>query len=137
MTTVNPLTDIDEFNQMSAIQFITDAEGNRVSAVISIELFNRLVAERELAEFYEPVPYVADDNDDETIPGAVVNIRHENNVPLHAAWRLYRGYSQEYVAEALGITQAGVSNMKKRAKPQKATLEKLARIYDCRITQLY
>lgn len=122
---------------MSAIQFMTDAEGNRISAVIPIELFNKLAAESELAEFFEPVPYEADDNDDETIPGAVVDIRHENNVPLHAAWRLYRCYSQEYVAEALGITQAGVSNMEKRAKPQKATLEKLARIYDCRITQLY
>jgi len=126
-----------ECHSMSAIQFMTDAEGNRISAVIPIEIFNKLAAESELAEFFESVPYEADDNDDETIPGAVVDIRHENNVPLHAAWRLYRGYSQEYVAEALGITQAGVSNMKKRAKPQKATLEKLARIYDCRITQLY
>jgi DNA-binding XRE family transcriptional regulator len=122
---------------MSAIQFMTDAEGNRVSAVIPIELFNKLAAESELAEFFEPVPYEADDNDEETIPGAVVDLRHNNNVPLHAAWRLYRGYSQEYVAEALGITQAGVSNMERRAKPQRATLEKLAVIYDCRVTQLY
>lgn len=122
---------------MSAIQFITDAEGNRISAVIPIELFNKLAAETELGEFFEPVPYEADDNDDETIPGAVVDIRYANKVPLHVAWRLHRGYSQEYVAEALGITQAGVSNMEKRVKPQKATLEKLARIYDCRVTQLY
>jgi len=122
---------------MSAIQFITDAEGNRISAVIPIELFNKLAAETEIDEFFEPVPYEADDNDDETIPGAVVDIRYDNKVPLHVAWRLHRGYSQEYVAEALGITQAGVSNMEKRAKPQKTTLEKLARIYDCRVTQLY
>lgn len=123
MTAVKPLTDIEEFNRMNAIQFITDAEGNRISAVIPIELFNKLAAESELDVFFEPVPYEADDNDDETIPGAVVDIRHENNVPLHAAWRLYRGYSQEYVAEALGITQASVSNMEKRAKPQRQRLK--------------
>jgi len=122
---------------MSAIQFMTDAEGNRISAVIPIELFNRLAAESELDEFFESVPFESDDNDDETIPDAVVDIRHYKNVPLHAAWRIFRGYSQEYVAKALGITQAGVSNMEKRVKPQKATLEKLACIYDCRVTQLY
>ena len=54
---------------MSAIQFMTDAEGNRISAVIPIELFNKLAAESELDEFFEPVPFEADDNDDETIPG--------------------------------------------------------------------
>ena len=97
----------------------------------------KLAAESELAEFFEPVPYEADNNDDETIPGAVVDIRLEQKVPLYVAWCLHRGHLQEYVAEALGITQAGVSNMEKRAKPQKATLEKLARIYDCRVTQLY
>lgn len=122
---------------MNGIQFLTDADGNRTSAVIPIELFNKLAAESDLAEFFEPVPYEADDNDDETIPGNVVDIKLANKVPLHVAWRLHRGYSQEYVAEALNITQAGVSNMEKRAKPQRATLEKLARIYDCRVTQLY
>ena len=122
---------------MNGIQFLTDAEGNRTSAVIPIELFNKLVAESQLEEFFEPVPYDADDNDDETIPGAVVDIQLDQKVPLHVAWRLHRGYSQEYVAEALGITQAGVSMMEKRAKPQKATREKLAQIYNCRETQLY
>jgi len=116
---------------------MTDAEENRISAVIPIELFNKLAAESELDEFFEPVTFKADDNDDERIPGAVVDIRHDNDVPLHVAWRMFRGYSQEYAAESLGITQAGVSNMEKRAKSQKATLEKLARIYDCRVTQVY
>ena len=101
------------------------------------EQHSKLTAESGIGAVFESVPYEGDDNDDEVIPGAVVDIRHDNKVPLHAAWRLYRGYSQEYVADALGITQAGVSNMEKRAKPHKATLEKLARIYDCRVTQLY
>ncbi|WP_312059976.1 helix-turn-helix domain-containing protein [Pantoea septica] len=97
----------------------------------------KLETEGELAKFFEPVSYEADDNDDETLPDAVVNIRLDNNVQLHVAWRIHRGYSQEYVAEALGVTLASVSNMEKMAKPQKAMLEKLAHIYDCRVTQLY
>lgn len=55
---------------------------------------------------------------------------------MHVAWRLFRGLSQEDVAKELGITQAGVSNMEKRKKPQKTTLEKLAALYNCRVTQL-
>jgi DNA-binding Xre family transcriptional regulator len=122
---------------MNGIQFLTDATGKRTSAVIPIELFEKLVAESELDEFFEPVPYEAGDNDDETLPGDVINILHKQDVPLHVAWRLYRGMSQDDVAAALGITQAGVSKMESRTKPQKATLEKLAKLYDCRVTQLY
>lgn len=122
---------------MSVIQFITDDEGNRISAVLPVELFNKLVAESELEDFFKPVPYEADDNDDETIPGDVVDIQFDNRVPLHVAWRLYRGYSQQYVAGALGMTLALVTDMEKRAKPQKRALKKLAHIYNCRVTQLY
>ncbi|MSE18669.1 helix-turn-helix domain-containing protein, partial [Pantoea agglomerans] len=57
--------------------------------------------------------------------------------PLHVAWRLHRHLSQEEVANKLGITQAGVSKLESRKKPQKQTLEKLAALYDCRTSQLY
>jgi len=115
---------------------LTDENGARQSAVIPIDLFNKLVDAADLDEFYEPVPYVPGPNDDETIPHEVVGFQIKKGVTLQAAWRLYRGLSQEAVAEALGITQAGVANMEKRAKPQSATLEKLAKLYDCRVTQL-
>ena len=121
---------------MRNIQFLTDENGARQSAVIPIDLFNKLVDAADLDEFYEPVPYVPGPNDDETIPHEVVGFQIKKGVTLQAAWRLYRGLSQEAVAEALGITQAGVANMEKRAKPQSATLEKLAKLYDCRVTQL-
>lgn len=121
---------------MRNIQFLTDENGARQSAVIPIDLFNKLVSAADLDEFYEPVPYVPGPNDDETIPHEVVGFQIKKGVSLQAAWRLYRGLSQEAVAEALGITQAGVANMEKRAKPQSATLEKLAKLYDCRVTQL-
>ncbi|MGD8106389.1 helix-turn-helix domain-containing protein [Pantoea sp. FN0302] len=122
---------------MSAIQFITDAEGNRISAVVPIELFEKLVAETELDEFFEPVPYEAGDNDEETFPHDVVMIRRKQNVPMHVAWRIYRNLTREQVAEALGITTSGVAKLETRTKPQKKTLEKLAKLYDCRVTQLY
>ncbi|MEQ4530364.1 MAG: helix-turn-helix transcriptional regulator [Mixta sp.] len=122
---------------MSAIQYMTDANGKRISAVIPIELFNKLVADADLEELFASLPYEAGDNDEETIPHDVVKIRRKEKVPLHAAWRIYRGLSQAEVAKALGITQAGVSAIEQRTKPQRATLEKLAKLYDCRPTQLY
>lgn len=121
---------------MKNILFLTDENGARQSVVIPIDLFNKLVDAADLAEFYEPVSYTSGPNDDETIPHEVVGIQLNKGVNLHAAWRIYRGLSQEAVAQALGITQAGVANMEKRAKPQGATLGKLAKLYDCRVTQL-
>lgn len=121
---------------MRNIQFLTDEKGARQSAVIPIDLFNKLVEAADLDEFYEAVPFTPGPNDDETIPHEVVGFQIKKGVTLQAAWRLYRGLSQEAVAEALGISQAGVANMEKRAKPQSATLEKLAKLYDCRVTQL-
>lgn len=122
---------------MSTIQYLTDATGKRTSAVIPIELFERLMAKSNLDEAFESVPYTPGPDDDETIPHYVLKIRRRQSVPLHVAWRLYRGLSQEEVARELGITQAGVSNMESRKKPQKQTLEKLAALYECRPTQLY
>ncbi|HEY3591692.1 MAG TPA: helix-turn-helix transcriptional regulator [Buttiauxella sp.] len=121
---------------MRNIQFLTDENGARQSAVIPIDLFNKLIAAADLDEFYEPVAYVPGPDDDETIPHEVLGFQIKKGVTLQAAWRMYRGMSQEAVAEALGISQAGVANMEKRAKPQRATLDKLAKLYDCRATQL-
>lgn len=122
---------------MNTIQFLTDERGNRTGAVIPIELFNKLVAGRHLDEVFEPLPYKAGSDDDETIPHDVMKISRRQSVPLHVAWRLHRQMSQEEVANKLGITQAGVSKLESRKKPQKQTLEKLAALYDCRTSQLY
>ncbi|WP_313652780.1 helix-turn-helix transcriptional regulator [Pantoea sp.] len=122
---------------MNAIQFLTDERGNRTGAVIPIELFNRLMADRHLEDVFEALPCKAGPDDDETIPHDVMKISRRQSVPLHVAWRLYRQMSQEEVAKILGITQAGVSMLESRKKPQKKTLEKLAALYDCRTTQLY
>ncbi|MBW9398651.1 helix-turn-helix transcriptional regulator [Leclercia adecarboxylata] len=121
---------------MSKVQYVTDENGNRISAIIPISLFNRLVAQSDLDELYESVPAEAGESDDEMYPHEVVKLHRKEGVPMHVAWRLFRGLSQEDVAKELGITQAGVSNMEKRKKPQKTTLEKLAALYNCRVTQL-
>ena len=121
---------------MSKVQYVTDENGNRISAIIPISLFNRLVAQSDLDELYESVPAEAGESDDEMYPHEVVKLHRKEGVPMHVAWRLFRGLSQEDVAKELGITQAGVSNMEKRKKPQKATLEKLAALYNCHVTQL-
>lgn len=122
---------------MNVIQYMTDANGKRISVVIPIELFNKLIAETNLEEFFASVPYEVGDNDEETVPHDVVKIRRKEKVALHTAWRIYRGLSQAEVAKELGITQAGVSAIEQRAKPQRATLEKLAKLYHCRPEQLY
>lgn len=121
---------------MTAIQFMTDASGKRISAVIPIELYEKIAAESDLEEFFEPVPYEAGPNDDETVPGEVVDIKYEKGVSLQAAWRIFRGLSQEEVAATMGTSQSNIANFEKRGKLQKKTLEKLAQIYNCRVGQL-
>ena len=44
--------------------------------------------------------------------------------------------AQDTYVTALSISQAAVAKMEKSQKPQKATLKKLAALYDCRATQL-
>lgn len=95
-----------------------------------------LVDAADLDEIYEPVPYTAGSNDGEVIPHEVVDISFDKGISIRAAWRVYRRMSQAEVAAALGITQAAVSQIEKAEAPQKATLEKLANLYNCRVTQL-
>lgn len=118
------------------IQFITDGNGNKQAVILSIAEYNQLLNDADRDEGFEPVPYTAGPNDDETIPHEVVSISVEKDVKLQAAWRIYRRLSQADVAEALGMTQAAVSQMEKADAPRKATLEKLAKLYECRVTQI-
>lgn len=118
------------------IQFITDANGNKQAVILSIEEYNRLIDAADRDEDYEPIPYTAGQYDDETIPHDVVSIMVDDGVSLQAAWRIYRRLSQKDVAEKLGMSQAAVSQMEKSGKPRKATLERLAELYDCRIGQI-
>ncbi|MBS9436301.1 XRE family transcriptional regulator [Photorhabdus noenieputensis] len=121
---------------MASIQFITDEHGKKQAVILPMDEYERLLAAADHDENYQIIPYTTGPNDDETIPHEVVSIMVDDEVSLQAAWRIYRGLSQTEVAEKLGIKQAAVSQFEKSDRPRKATIEKLADLYDCRISQL-
>ncbi|EAW9081374.1 helix-turn-helix domain-containing protein [Salmonella enterica] len=120
----------------TGIQFITDEKGIKKSVILPLEEYERLVSKADSDDCYESIPYEAGEHDDETIPHAVVSIMVDEDVSLLAAWRIYRRMTQKEVAELLGVKQSAVSQFEKVETPRKATLEKLAEIYDCRTGQL-
>ncbi|OTA14322.1 transcriptional regulator [Xenorhabdus beddingii] len=121
---------------MAGIQFITDENGNKQSVVLPIEEYERLLAAMDRDEDYVSIPYTKGSNDDETIPHEVISIMVDEEITLHAAWRIYRGLSQTEVANRLGVKQAAVSQFEKAERPRQVTLEKFAALYECRPTQL-
>lgn len=131
---------------MNNLQYIRDNSGKPLYVILPIAEFEKLVEvdeygfriEEDDSEEWQDVPYEKDDNDAVTIPFDVVKIKHENNINLLGAWRIYRGLSQKDVAVKVGITQGAISQMEQPDnKPQKKTLEKFAAIYECEVEQMY
>ncbi|MDR0805966.1 MAG: helix-turn-helix domain-containing protein [Enterobacteriaceae bacterium] len=118
-----------------AIQIIHNEHGKPQYAVVPYDQYEKLLNDSENFG-WEEITYETSENDDETIPNAIVNISIKQNVSLLAAWRIYRGFSQQDVAEKLGTTQSTVSQWEVAARPQKRTREKLAELYDCKPEQL-
>ena len=114
---------------MANIQFITDSRGQRISAVVPIELFEKLTRDSDIAELYEPVQNETGTSDNVRYPNEVINILSEKGCTMQAAWRVYRGLTQKQVAEALGIKQSTVSEFEKSERPRKDNLERLATLY--------
>ncbi|EFM0635773.1 helix-turn-helix transcriptional regulator [Escherichia coli] len=121
---------------MANIQFITDSRGERISAVVPIELFEKLTRDSDIAELYEPVQNETGTSDNVRYPNEVINILSEKGCTMQAAWRVYRGLTQKQVAEALGIKQSTVSEFEKSERPRKDNLERLATLYNCSPEQL-
>lgn len=121
---------------MANIQFITDSRGHRISAVVPIELFEKLTRDSDIAELYEPVQNESGTSDNVRYPNEVINILSEKGCTMQAAWRVYRGLTQKQVAEALGIKQSTVSEFEKSERPRKDNLERLATLYKCSPEQL-
>ena len=121
---------------MANIQFITDSRGQRISAVVPIELFEKLTRDSDIAELYEPVQNETGTSDNVRYPNEVINILSEKGCTMQAAWRVYRGLTQKQVAEALGIKQSTVSEFEKSERPRKDILERLATLYKCSPEQL-
>ncbi|WP_395301937.1 helix-turn-helix domain-containing protein [Enterobacter mori] len=121
---------------MANIQFITDSRGQRISAVVPIELFEKLTRDSDIAELYEPVQNETGTSDNVRYPNEVINILSEKGCTMQAAWRVYRGLTQKQVAEALGVKQSTVSEFEKSERPRKDNLERLATLYKCSPEQL-
>ncbi|EOI3549512.1 helix-turn-helix domain-containing protein [Cronobacter dublinensis] len=118
-------------------QIIHDKQGNPEYVVIPYEIYLSMLAQLEDDEALASLPYESDSDDDVTLPHEVVGISVEQNVSLQAAWRIWRGLSQQEVAEKLGISQSAVSQLESPdSRPQKRTREKLAALYGCQPEQL-
>ncbi|MDT3611241.1 helix-turn-helix domain-containing protein [Cronobacter sakazakii] len=118
-------------------QVIHDKEGKPEYVVIPYELYLSLLTQLEDNETLMPLPFEMSDENDVIVPHEVVGISVEQNVSLQAAWRIWRGLSQQDVAEKLGISQSAVSQLESPdSRPQKRTREKLAALYDCQPEQL-
>jgi len=73
-------------------QYIYDEAGKPQFVVLPVAEYEKLLLDAEGE--WESIPVEAGPDDDETVPGAVVNIMVEQDVSLQAAWRIYRGLSQ-------------------------------------------
>ncbi len=121
---------------MTNIQFITDSRGRRVSAVVPIELFEKLTRNSDIDELFEPVQNDTGASDRVRYPNEVINILSTKGCTMQAAWRIYRKLTQKEVAAALNIKQSTVSEFEKSERPRKDNLERLAALYQCSPEQL-
>ncbi|POP43458.1 transcriptional regulator [Superficieibacter electus] len=126
-----------------SIQYIKDEKGNPQYVVIPYDVYFQMrlhSAETETqseAEGWEDIPYEHDKYDDVGIPDDIITLMSEEKVSLQAAWRIYKGLSQQEVAEKLGISQSAVSQLESPdSRPQKRTREKLAALYGCTQEQI-
>lgn len=124
------------------LQFINDQNNSPLFVVLPITEYNRLKeCEAQLTdneEEWESLPYEQSDNDDVLIPHEVVTAMIKHNVNHLGAWRIYRNLSQQEVAELTGLSQSAISQMERSdSRPQKKTLERFSKIYDCDVKQMY
>ncbi|OZN24898.1 transcriptional regulator [Actinobacillus seminis] len=131
---------------MSNLQYINDSNGKPLFVILPIEQFEEMellsrfaIESKEEQAQWEDIPVEANKADEQgdTIPNEIVNIMINEDVSLLGAWRIYRKLSQYDVAKQTGLTQSAISQAeRKESKPQRKTLERLAKVYDCKPTQL-
>ncbi|MCK3654999.1 transcriptional regulator [Pasteurellaceae bacterium Macca] len=130
---------------MNELQTINDKQGKALFVVLPMEEYERLQHYKTIAtlddesseEEWEDISYTASDNDSETIPQEVLFLMIEEDISLLSAWRKYRNLSQIDVATQTGLSQSAISQAERKgSKPQKRTIERLAKIYNARPEQL-
>lgn len=123
---------------MNGVTYITNDKGERLSAVVPIELFERLINNADgYPELYEQLHSSdAKAGDDTLYPHEVVSIMTRKDVSLMAAWRLYRNLTQTEVAKLIDVKQSTIAQIEKSDAPRKETLLKFAKLYGCTPEQL-
>lgn len=108
---------------MNNIQIINDSYGkpSHVVWVLPIEEYQKIDKITKNSYDYK---------EHHTIPNEVIGFTIKDNCSILRAWRKYLRFTQKDVANALGIKQSSYSSIEKSENPQKATLEKIAKIFD-------
>jgi DNA-binding XRE family transcriptional regulator len=71
------------------------------------------------------------------IPSDVVDLMFDKDISLIAAWREHLKITQKELADRLDVNQSTISQIEKKdSKPQRRTLEKIAKAFDVRVEQL-
>lgn len=94
---------------MSTIQFI-ERNGKREYAVVPMELFARLMRAAEGLDDVALFDAVKAADDGFRVPGAVAHAILDGVHPVKA-WREYRGFTQDALAEKAGISKAYLSQI--------------------------
>ena len=94
---------------MSTIQFI-ERNGKREYAVVPMELFARLMRAAEGLDDVALFDAVKAADDGFRVPGAVAHAILDGTHPVKA-WREYRGFTQDALAEKAGISKAYLSQI--------------------------
>lgn len=121
---------------MNGVTYITDDKGVRLSAVVPIELFERLINHPGDCELREQLQDDTGKGVDTLYPHEVVGIMARKQVSLIAAWRMYRNLTQSDVANIIGVKQSTIAQMERSSNPRAETLSKLAEVYRCSPEQL-
>ena len=94
---------------MSTIQYI-ERNGKREYAVVLMELFARLMRAAESLDDVALFDAVKAADDGFRVPGAVAHAILDGIHPVKA-WREYRGFTQDALAEKAGISKAYLSQI--------------------------
>ena len=94
---------------MSTIQFI-ERNGKREYAVVPMELFAQLMRAAESLDDVALFDAVKAADDGFRVPGAVAHAILDGVHPVKA-WRDYRGFTQDALAEKAGISKAYLSQI--------------------------
>ena len=116
-------------------QFITDDKGNKTHVVIAVKEYERLLDLAERAQDVRDFDQIMA-NDDEILPSELVErlASPENNI---AIYREYRGFTQEQLAEEVGVSKPYISMIESMQRtPSVKTLSVIARVLEVDIDDL-